>query len=184
MGQILAALSGYNQDTVASKVEVAGDKVNVARENDGGLLPKEDRLRSNSYTNKRANRLTGIAHRHPSERAASRNQDQGNLLAPGDGFITCYCGDLRMRPGSVSDSHRPQPALHILLTSSATCQDSAQGLPMIVSTVFQDNIQSIAAKLGDDISPTLHSVADATRRLGRTALAVGAGMNTADGEFP
>ena len=36
-GQMLAALSGYAQGTFASKVEVAGDKVNVTREVDGGL---------------------------------------------------------------------------------------------------------------------------------------------------
>src|SRR5690554_5878922 len=34
---MLAALSGYAQGTFASKVEVAGDKVNVTREIDGGL---------------------------------------------------------------------------------------------------------------------------------------------------
>ncbi|MBM5457178.1 acyl-CoA dehydrogenase family protein [Pseudomonas sp. P66] len=36
-GQMLAALSGYAQGTFASKVEVAGDKINVTREVDGGL---------------------------------------------------------------------------------------------------------------------------------------------------
>lgn len=36
-GQMLAALTGYAQGTFASKVEVAGDKVNVTREVDGGL---------------------------------------------------------------------------------------------------------------------------------------------------
>ncbi|MFX0313850.1 electron transfer flavoprotein subunit beta/FixA family protein [Pseudomonas aeruginosa] len=36
-GQMLAALSGYAQGTFASKVEVAGDKVKVTREIDGGL---------------------------------------------------------------------------------------------------------------------------------------------------
>jgi electron transfer flavoprotein beta subunit len=36
-GQMLAALSGYAQGTFASKVEVAGDKVKVTREVDGGL---------------------------------------------------------------------------------------------------------------------------------------------------
>ena len=36
-GQMLAALSGYAQGTFASKVEIAGDKVNVTREVDGGL---------------------------------------------------------------------------------------------------------------------------------------------------
>ncbi|KZE11573.1 MULTISPECIES: electron transfer flavoprotein subunit beta/FixA family protein [Sphingomonas] len=36
-GQMLAALTGYPQGTFASKVEVAGDKVNVTREVDGGL---------------------------------------------------------------------------------------------------------------------------------------------------
>ncbi|MEG0858163.1 MAG: electron transfer flavoprotein subunit beta/FixA family protein [Pseudomonas sp.] len=36
-GQMLAALSGYAQGTFASRVEVAGDKVNVTREIDGGL---------------------------------------------------------------------------------------------------------------------------------------------------
>ncbi|WP_437881384.1 electron transfer flavoprotein subunit beta/FixA family protein [Pseudomonas sp. LRF_L74] len=36
-GQMLAALSGYAQGTFASKVEVAGDKLNVTREIDGGL---------------------------------------------------------------------------------------------------------------------------------------------------
>ncbi|ATR83609.1 electron transporter RnfB [Pseudomonas sp. HLS-6] len=36
-GQMLAALSGFAQGTFASKVEVAGDKVNVTREIDGGL---------------------------------------------------------------------------------------------------------------------------------------------------
>ena len=36
-GQMLAALTGYAQGTFASKVEVAGDKVNVTREIDGGL---------------------------------------------------------------------------------------------------------------------------------------------------
>lgn len=35
-GQMLAALTGYAQGTFASKVEVAGDKVNVTREIDGG----------------------------------------------------------------------------------------------------------------------------------------------------
>ena len=34
---MLAALTGYAQGTFASKVEVAGDKVNVTREIDGGL---------------------------------------------------------------------------------------------------------------------------------------------------
>jgi len=36
-GQMLAALAGMPQGTFASKVEVAGDKVNVTREVDGGL---------------------------------------------------------------------------------------------------------------------------------------------------
>ena len=36
-GQMLGALTGYAQGTFASKVEVAGDKVNVTREVDGGL---------------------------------------------------------------------------------------------------------------------------------------------------
>ncbi len=36
-GQMLAALTGQPQGTFASKVEVAGDKVNVTREVDGGL---------------------------------------------------------------------------------------------------------------------------------------------------
>ncbi|MDH2003478.1 electron transfer flavoprotein subunit beta/FixA family protein, partial [Pseudomonas sp. GD03691] len=36
-GQMLAALTGYAQGTFASRVEVAGDKVNVTREIDGGL---------------------------------------------------------------------------------------------------------------------------------------------------
>lgn len=35
-GQMLAALTGYGQGTFASKVEVAGDKVAVTREIDGG----------------------------------------------------------------------------------------------------------------------------------------------------
>ncbi len=34
---MLAALAGLPQATFASKVEVAGDKVNVTREVDGGL---------------------------------------------------------------------------------------------------------------------------------------------------
>ncbi|MDR7260310.1 electron transfer flavoprotein beta subunit [Sphingomonas sp. BE270] len=36
-GQMLAALLGWGQGTFASKVEVAGDSVNVTREVDGGL---------------------------------------------------------------------------------------------------------------------------------------------------
>jgi electron transfer flavoprotein beta subunit len=36
-GQMLAALTGYAQGTFASKVEIAGDTVNVTREVDGGL---------------------------------------------------------------------------------------------------------------------------------------------------
>ncbi|RYE97168.1 MAG: electron transfer flavoprotein subunit beta/FixA family protein [Oxalobacteraceae bacterium] len=36
-GQMLAALTGMPQGTFASKVEVAGDKLNVTREVDGGL---------------------------------------------------------------------------------------------------------------------------------------------------
>jgi electron transfer flavoprotein beta subunit len=36
-GQMLAALGGYAQGTFASKVELAGDKLNVTREVDGGL---------------------------------------------------------------------------------------------------------------------------------------------------
>ena len=36
-GQMLGALTGFGQGTFASKVEVAGDKVNVTREIDGGL---------------------------------------------------------------------------------------------------------------------------------------------------
>jgi electron transfer flavoprotein beta subunit len=36
-GQMLAALLGWGQGTFASKVELAGDKVNVTREVDGGL---------------------------------------------------------------------------------------------------------------------------------------------------
>ncbi|MDZ3992260.1 electron transfer flavoprotein subunit beta/FixA family protein [Pseudomonas sp. Teo4] len=36
-GQMLAALTGYAQGTFASKVEVAGDTLNVTREVDGGL---------------------------------------------------------------------------------------------------------------------------------------------------
>jgi len=37
IGQMLAALADLPQGTFASKVEVAGDKVNVTREVDGGL---------------------------------------------------------------------------------------------------------------------------------------------------
>jgi electron transfer flavoprotein beta subunit len=36
-GQMLAALTGFAQGTFASKVEVAGDQLNVTREIDGGL---------------------------------------------------------------------------------------------------------------------------------------------------
>jgi electron transfer flavoprotein beta subunit len=36
-GQMLAALTGYAQGTFASRVEVAGERVNVTRETDGGL---------------------------------------------------------------------------------------------------------------------------------------------------
>ena len=36
-GQMLAALADLPQATFASKVEIAGDKVNVTREVDGGL---------------------------------------------------------------------------------------------------------------------------------------------------
>lgn len=36
-GQMLAALGGYSQGTFASKLEVAGDKINLTREIDGGL---------------------------------------------------------------------------------------------------------------------------------------------------
>ncbi|HBK14748.1 MAG TPA: electron transfer flavoprotein subunit beta, partial [Erythrobacter sp.] len=36
-GQMLAALLGWGQGTFASKVDVAGDTVNVTREVDGGL---------------------------------------------------------------------------------------------------------------------------------------------------
>lgn len=36
-GQMLAALTGFAQGTFASKVEVAGDRLNVTREIDGGL---------------------------------------------------------------------------------------------------------------------------------------------------
>ena len=36
-GQMLGALTGYAQGTFASKVELAGDKLNVTREVDGGL---------------------------------------------------------------------------------------------------------------------------------------------------
>ena len=37
LGQILGALSGYVQGTFASKVEIAGETLNVTREVDGGL---------------------------------------------------------------------------------------------------------------------------------------------------
>jgi electron transfer flavoprotein beta subunit len=37
VGQMLGALTGWGQGTFASKVEVAGDSVNVTREVDGGL---------------------------------------------------------------------------------------------------------------------------------------------------
>ncbi|WP_336333604.1 electron transfer flavoprotein subunit beta/FixA family protein [Pseudomonas putida] len=40
-GQMLAALTGYAQGTFASKVEVAGDRLNVTREIDGGLQTLE-----------------------------------------------------------------------------------------------------------------------------------------------
>ncbi|TBW31574.1 electron transfer flavoprotein subunit beta/FixA family protein, partial [Azotobacter chroococcum] len=40
-GQMLAALTGYAQGTFASKVEVAGDKLKVTREIDGGLQTLE-----------------------------------------------------------------------------------------------------------------------------------------------
>lgn len=36
-GQMLAALGSYSQGTFASKLEVAGDKINLTREIDGGL---------------------------------------------------------------------------------------------------------------------------------------------------
>ncbi|WP_025596537.1 electron transfer flavoprotein subunit beta/FixA family protein [Burkholderia sp. WSM2230] len=36
-GQMLAALTGYAQGTFASRVEVAGERINVTREIDGGL---------------------------------------------------------------------------------------------------------------------------------------------------
>jgi len=36
-GQMLGALTGYAQGTFASKVEIAGDQINVTREIDGGL---------------------------------------------------------------------------------------------------------------------------------------------------
>jgi len=40
-GQMLAALCGYAQGTFASKVEVAGEKLKVTREIDGGLQTVE-----------------------------------------------------------------------------------------------------------------------------------------------
>ncbi|HDS1699941.1 electron transfer flavoprotein subunit beta/FixA family protein [Pseudomonas putida] len=40
-GQMLAALTGYAQGTFASKVELAGDTLNVTREIDGGLQTLE-----------------------------------------------------------------------------------------------------------------------------------------------
>ena len=54
-GQMLGALTGFGQGTFASKVEVAGDKVNVTREIDGGLQKMciRDRLRSLSRPRRR-----------------------------------------------------------------------------------------------------------------------------------
>ena len=47
-GQMLAALLGWPQGTFASKVEVAGDSVNVTREVDGGLETLKLRPRRSS----------------------------------------------------------------------------------------------------------------------------------------
>ncbi|HBN8522182.1 electron transfer flavoprotein subunit beta/FixA family protein [Pseudomonas aeruginosa] len=54
-GQMLAALAGYAQGTFASKVGVAGDKVNVIREVDGGLQTIELNLPAIITTDLRLN---------------------------------------------------------------------------------------------------------------------------------
>ncbi|ASL25940.1 electron transfer flavoprotein subunit beta/FixA family protein [Azotobacter chroococcum] len=54
-GQMLAALTGYAQGTFASKVEVAGDKLKVTREIDGGLQTIELKLPAIVTTDLRLN---------------------------------------------------------------------------------------------------------------------------------
>ena len=73
-GQMLAALTGYAQGTFASKVEVAGDKVNVTREIDGGLQTVALNLPAIVTTDLRLNepRYVAAEHHESQEEAAGR----------------------------------------------------------------------------------------------------------------
>ncbi len=78
-GQMLAALTGYAQGTFASKVEVAGDKVNVTREIDGGLQTVALNLPAIVTTDLRLNepRLRVAAEHHESQEEAAGRGDPG-----------------------------------------------------------------------------------------------------------
>ena len=78
-GQMLAGLLGWPQGTFASKVELAGDKVKVVREVDGGLetltLSKPARDHHGSQAQRAALRL--VAEHHEGEEEADRRDDAG-----------------------------------------------------------------------------------------------------------
>ena len=80
-GQMLAALLGWPQGTFASKVEVAGDSVNVTREVDGGLetvkLTTPGGRHHRPAPQRAALRLA--AQHHEGQVEAARDQDAGRL---------------------------------------------------------------------------------------------------------
>ena len=78
-GQMLGALTGYAQGTFASKVEVAGDKVNVTREIDGGLQTVALNLPAIVTTDLRLNepRYRVAAEHHEGQEEAAGSADPG-----------------------------------------------------------------------------------------------------------
>jgi electron transfer flavoprotein beta subunit len=86
-GQMLAALLGWGQGTFASKVEIAGDSVDVTREIDGGLQTVTLKLPAVVTTDLRLNepryvKLPDIIKAKKKEVAAKTPADYGVDIAP------------------------------------------------------------------------------------------------------
>ncbi len=86
-GQMLAALLGWGQGTFASKVEIAGESVEVTREIDGGLQTVSLKLPAVVTTDLRLNEpryasLPNIIKAKKKEVAVKTPQDYGVDIAP------------------------------------------------------------------------------------------------------
>ena len=86
-GQMFAALTGLGQGTFASKVEIAGDTVNVTREVDGGLQTVALKAPAVVTTDLRLNepRYASLPNIMKAKKKAPRHADPGSAGRGGQG---------------------------------------------------------------------------------------------------